>query len=82
MSINNALKMGPPPRKGPICTIAVALSSLDKAEADALREMLTDPRWGSPYIAELLSSNGHPIANYTVNNHRRGGCACQRRGIS
>ena len=82
MSINKALKQGPPPRKGPVCTIAVALASLDKTEADALRAMLIDPRWGSPYIAELLSENGHPIANYTVNNHRRGGCACQRRGIS
>lgn len=81
MSISKALQQGPPRKRGTTCTIALILSDLDKVEGDALRAMLTDERWGSVAIAELLSENDHPIANYTVNTHRRGGCACQRRGV-
>lgn len=81
MNISKALKQGPPRKRGATCTIALILSTLDSVEGDALRAMLTDSRWGSVAIADLLTENGYPIANYTVNTHRRGGCACQRRGV-
>ncbi|MFJ4342708.1 hypothetical protein [Streptomyces sp. NPDC088915] len=77
----DALTSAPPPRKGPLCTVALILDTLDEPAAAKLREVLDSPA-SAPQVADALTRNGHPVQAPAVARHRRrstsSGCRCPR----
>ncbi|WP_406153228.1 hypothetical protein OG217_05800 [Streptomyces sp. NBC_01023] len=78
----DALTGAPAVRKGPPCSIASVLASMDDNAADTLRRILDTATVSSTAIAEVLSEHGRPVTSYTVARHRRrgaaNGCRCTR----
>lgn len=62
-------------RKGPLCSVAVILSRLDKEDAAALKVALESDTPNS-FIVRALESIGQKVKAETVARHRRGGCNC------
>lgn len=64
------------------CKVADILDALDGVDVDGddagavLREASENPRITSSAIARLLGRLGYPLANSTVQRHRKGDCAC------
>lgn len=77
----DALAAAPPPRKGPLCTIALILGALDESAAAKLREVLDSPV-AAPQVADALTRSGHAVQAPAVARHRRrgasNGCRCPR----
>ncbi|MGI5337664.1 hypothetical protein ACQEVS_09835 [Streptomyces sp. CA-181903] len=76
----DALTEAPATRKGPPCSVAVALASVDEETAATLCRTLDTPTIPSTAIAAVLSQHGRAITAYTVARHRRRGevtgCRC------
>lgn len=64
----------PPLYKGPSCTVCMLLDELPADEAQALRELLADPRWRYSTLAEALKAEGHQVAAHVLSRHGRGQC--------
>jgi len=81
MSLATLVAAGPPiTRKGPGCSVGLALALLSDSEADALLSMLTGKAWKSSQIAdELHAEHQVEIKGETIARHRRGGCSCESR---
>lgn len=60
--------------KGPSCTVCLLLEELPEDEAQALRELLGDPRWRYTALAEALKAEGHDVADHALSRHGRGQC--------
>ena len=82
MGLAARLAGGPPPRKDLRCAVGRLIVSLDEDEADALRSALDDESWQGVEIAKVLAEEGHDIAYYSVNRHRRGLCKCNEQGAA
>lgn len=62
----------------PRCAVAVALEALSPEDADTLTEALASDLPSSG-ISRALRALGHPVPDFTLNRHRRKGCACESR---
>ncbi|MEW1700104.1 hypothetical protein ACIQCR_17100 [Streptomyces sp. NPDC093249] len=76
----DALALATDARKGPPCTVGMALATLDSETAASLHRALATITITSSAIATVLSQYGAPIASNTVARHRRrgqaNGCRC------
>lgn len=61
--------------KGPSCSVCILLADLPDGEADALRQLLSDPLWRYSSLADALAAEGHKIAAFTLARHARGQCS-------
>ena len=65
--------------RGPRCGVAVMLHGLGDHERRAVEPILTDRRFQVPAILKALVRYGiEPPSSWSLSNHRRGKCACQR----
>jgi len=65
-------------RRGPECGFVEVYRTLQKPDADDLRDALVRPQITSTTIARVLGRHGLKIQPQTVNRHRRGECSCER----
>lgn len=65
-------------RKGPPCSIAVALETIPEDQADLLRKALENENARGIDIADALLPYGIDVGAHTVQRHRRGRCRCDR----
>lgn len=65
--------------KGPPCSVATLLDSLDDDERLQLVEALSDRGITASVITSVLAAHGHRIGHQTVTRHRGGRCACGAR---
>ncbi|MER7937930.1 MULTISPECIES: hypothetical protein [unclassified Streptomyces] len=72
----------PAPLRGARCTVGVILTALDDGTATKLTELMEAESVTSTRIADVLTSNGHPVQAPSVARHRRrgasNGCRCPR----
>lgn len=68
--------------RGARCTVGIILACLDADTAGKLNELMAAPAVTSTRIADVLTSNGHPVQAPSVARHRRrgasNGCRCPR----
>jgi len=84
MSLETLVAAGPPrTRKGPGCSVGIALASLPDSESTALTAMLASQPdlggWKNVDISEAIKGSGIRIKGETIARHRRGGCSCESR---
>jgi len=85
VSLETLVAAGPPrTRKGPGCSVGIALASLPDSESIALTAMLAsnptlDGGWKNVDISEAIKGSGIRIKGETIARHRRGGCSCESR---
>ena len=84
MSLETLAAAGPPrTRKGPSCSVGIALASLPDSESAALDSMLASKPdlggWKNADIADAIKGSGIRIKSETIGRHRRGGCSCESR---
>lgn len=78
MSLADVAKQGPVRvEKGPTCSVCLLATTLPKAEAAALAQMLGDPEWRYTSIADALNAEGHSIYDGAVSRHVRGQCGAR-----
>jgi hypothetical protein len=65
-------------RKGPACTVGVALSTLAKADAADLRAALADPGIACTALSRALRAVDVVVSGTTLSRHRKGDCGCAR----
>ncbi|NML55170.1 hypothetical protein HHL19_35410 [Streptomyces sp. R302] len=77
-----ALTVDPGPQKGPRCSVAAYLDTVDADTAALLRTVLDNPTVQTSHIAKTLARHGVQITAPTVGRHRRrgepNGCRCER----
>lgn len=64
------------PKKGPRCSVGVALVALAPAERRKVLAALAAPQITSPAIVRWFKQKGNSISPSSVNRHRRGECSC------
>ena len=78
MSLADSLAAQTSP-KGPPCSMAAIIAALDTADLAALNHALNNPGATSAAITRALQMEGHKVTVFTLNRHRKGGCACGTR---
>lgn len=67
-------------RRGPRCSVGVMLENLTPAGRNAVEAVLANPGFAIPAVGSALAryiQTGIP-SPWSLANHRRGKCACQR----
>lgn len=59
------------------CTVGQFLASLDKGEAEAVRDIIMDPNRVASQLSTVLREEGHSVGPDVLRRHRRGECACK-----
>ena len=74
-----ALEAATPTKKGPQCSVAGLLASVDQDERKALVAALADPTRNRRILSEAIrSAYKVEIAQETLARHMRGQCKCPR----
>lgn len=63
------------------CKTAILLTTLDEADAQALKSVLDDLSVSPDRISTWLTKNGYPISRDSIRRHRKrqeGGCLCPK----
>jgi hypothetical protein len=60
------------------CSVRVVLDAMDKADADDLREALSDQAIAHTVITRVLIARGYDMHDKRIAAHRKGQCACAR----
>ncbi len=60
------------------CSVRVVLDAMDKADADDLREALSDQAIAHTVITRVLTARGYDMHDKRIAAHRKGQCACAR----
>ena len=63
-------------KRGPECSVAVLLNTVDKSEAAAIRAALADKTIGPTVIVRALGAIGHKFTRSTIARHRNRECSC------
>jgi len=69
-------------RKGPPCTVCVAMAGLPVDEADALRQLLADPTWRYTELSDRLREDPDTpldIPHGTLARHAKGRCSAREK---
>lgn len=74
MALADALKAETKAHHGPQCALCALLPELDKDDAAALTESLSDFKIHGTQIARALQREGYEVRSHTVTRHRRGDC--------
>ncbi|GAB3863434.1 hypothetical protein GCM10028801_31050 [Nocardioides maradonensis] len=76
-----AAKTAPSTKKGPRCTVCVALGALPKADAQVLRDWMADPSWTFPAIADEVADDPDTptLSVSAISRHARGQCGARER---
>jgi len=82
VTLAKAFAEGPPPVKGPACSVATTLEHLSDDDRAALIAVLADTRWRSTDISAQLEAEGIPLMPSTIARHRRGACKCRHLGVT
>jgi hypothetical protein len=82
MSLEKALADVPAADMGPVCTVSAVISNLPESEAEALKNALNNELWRSTELSRVLQNEGIYLSAATLQRHRRGGCKCQRLGLT
>lgn len=77
-SLKDALAAQVPRNGGSACQVCNVVEGLDKADAAALTEAMTDVRVSATMIVKALDEIGRPVSVGTVRRHRRKECATLR----
>lgn len=59
------------------CTVGQFLASLDKGEAEAVREIIMDQNRVAAQLSAVLREEGHNVGPDVLRRHRRGECCCK-----
>lgn len=60
------------------CSVRIVLDAMDKADADDLREALSDQAIAHTVITRVLIARGYDMHDKRIAAHRKGQCACAR----
>ncbi len=60
------------------CSIAELLDSMEKKDADDLRQAMADPGIPHTAITRVLVARGYDMHDKRLALHRKGRCACAR----
>lgn len=60
------------------CSVRMVLDAMDKADADDLREALSDQAIAHTVITRVLIARGYDMHDKRIAAHRKGQCACAR----
>ena len=71
MSLRKELELAVPPRSGQKCVVCAALGKMDKDDADAFREWMSDDSKSAPLIAKAVTGYGFKMSFASVARHRR-----------
>jgi hypothetical protein len=63
-------------RRGPRCSVAILMESLEPTISDKLTRALDDPTCQTKAIARWLGGQGFDLSHWQLQYHRRGDCAC------
>jgi hypothetical protein len=65
------------PIKGPRCSVAILLDTLDAQDASDLVAALANPTYQGTSISRALKGRGINLAPHSIVRHRRGDCLCR-----
>jgi hypothetical protein len=65
------------PLKGPRCSVAILLDTLDAQDANDLRSALANPAYQGTSISRALKGRGINLSPHSLVRHRRGDCLCR-----
>ena len=65
-------------RKGPVCSVTVALTQLDADDRKALTAAFANPAYQHTQIAGALKAIGMDVSPTAISRHRRNECMCGR----
>lgn len=55
------------------------LATLTDEQSELVEKRLDDPSWASAELhRRLCTVEGYNLSDFTLNRHRKGGCACAR----
>jgi len=63
-------------RKGPECTVALAMQQMDKATLATFHAAMANPAAPSTQIAKAVQQLGYQVRYEASQRHRRGACRC------
>lgn len=63
-------------RKGPDCSVAIALRQMDDATLKKFNAAMANPHAPSTQIAKAVQDLGYSVRYEAVQRHRRGACRC------
>jgi uncharacterized membrane protein len=63
-------------RKGPPCTVSLALEQLSPEETVVFHDAMRNPQQQGTRIAAELRREGYNVKDDALQRHRRGLCAC------
>jgi hypothetical protein len=63
-------------RKGPECTVALAMEQMDKATLATFQTAMANPAAPGTQIAKAVQELGYQVRYEAIQRHRRGACRC------
>lgn len=76
MSLRSALEASTAHRKGPRCSVANLLDTLDDDDRQALLDAFASDLQHAQ-ITRALKAEGHRVGDQTIARHRGGECSCR-----
>lgn len=64
------------PRRGPNCSIALIVSTLDPDTAELFHAAMDNPYAPGTEIAKAMAERGYQMPAHSLQRHRRGECRC------
>lgn len=64
---------------GPRCSVANALDDLDEEDRAVMLDVLRGRRYSTSQVLEVLRGRKIDVSKWSMDAHRRGDCACDRR---
>lgn len=77
MSLRDQIHAESTIKKGPTCSVSLLLNDLSAEDRAALVDALADPKVPGTAIERALLKEGHRMAAYNLQRHRRGLCSCE-----
>jgi hypothetical protein len=63
---------------GTPCSVGTLLGTLNGAELDAFKTMLTSSEWNATAIYDAVRDEGYAIGRQSINRHRGKRCRCYK----
>ena len=74
MGLKDALVANVGTKKGPVCSVCIAISVMDEEDRADLMLALDDPVYTSMGISRALRAEGYDVSGQTLQRHRRRDC--------
>ena len=74
MALKDALVANIGAKKGPVCTVCLAIESMSEEDQADFQAAMDDPVYTSMGISRALKAEGYDVSGQSLQRHRRGDC--------